>query len=134
MDSQINQDQQNIAIPTEVQKFLDTLLQDAGMTFADEEMHEEMIKELFARLDNFITSAIINNMPPEHLDEFTKMNEEKKSQAEIEEYLKSNLPDSQEVLSKAFMEFRDLYLGNVVISKNTSQNEIQLDNQDKTIV
>lgn len=72
-----------------------------------------MIKELFARLDNFIASAVIEKLPPENLDEFIKMNEEKKPQAEIEKFLKDNMPNSQDVFANAFSEFRDLYLGNI---------------------
>lgn len=133
MDNQTNQGQ-GLEIPAEVRNFLETLLQDANMTFADDEMKEEMIKELYARLDNFITSTIVNNMPPEHLDEFIKLNEEKKPQAEIEEFLKNNLPNSQEIMTKAFMEFRDLYLGNVAVARNTPQEENQTEpeQQDNT--
>lgn len=117
MDNQQNQ-QAKLEIPQEIRNFLDGLLKDANMTALDENMREEMIKELYARLDNFITTAIIDNLPPEHLDEFIKLNEEKKPQTEIEQFLKDKMPNSQEVFSSAFSEFRDLYLGNVSLSRN----------------
>ncbi len=112
-----------LQIPQEVRAFLEGLLQDSGTGNLDSEMKEEMIKELYARLDSFLTSTIIKNMPAEHLEAFIKMNEEGKSKEEIENFLKTNMPNSQEVMTRAFMEFRDLYLGNVVVAKNAPKEQ-----------
>ncbi len=108
---------QKLLIPEEIRGYLDSLLKDAGMTSLDAEMHEEMIKELYVRLDNFITTTIIDKLPPEHLEEFVKMNEDLKPQSEIEQYLKENMPNSQDVLSQAFIDFRDLYLGKTSVAR-----------------
>src|SRR3989344_5549520 len=96
-NSTTQQSGQSPQIPGEIRNFLETLLQDAGMTSLDDQMHEEMIKELYIRLDNFITSTIINNLPPEHLEEFIKANQEKKPLAEIEQFLKDKMPNVHEV-------------------------------------
>lgn len=88
------------------------------MTSLDESMHEEMLSELFARLDNYMTSVIVQNIPPEHMDAFIKMSEEKKPQTEIEAFLKEKVPNAQEILTKAFADFRDLYLKDVTVSRN----------------
>lgn len=109
---------QQAQIPSEVRNFLEGLLKDSGMQFVSEEMKEEMIKELYARLDNYLTSVIVDNMPPEHLDEFIKLNEEKKSREEIEGFLKEKMPQSAEVFARAFADFRDQYLGNVTAARN----------------
>lgn len=111
-------DNQPLQISTEIRTFLEGLLQDAGMTTLDTEIKEEMIKELYARLDNFITTAIMDNLPPEKLEEFTKMAEEKKTMAEMQEYLKANIAGAEEVFAKALLEFRDLYLGKVAVARN----------------
>lgn len=113
---------QDLQIPQEVRTFLEGLLEDAHMTTLDDSMREEMIKELYARLDNFITTAIVDNLPPEHLEEFIKLNETKKSQAEIQAYLQDKMPNAQEVFSNAFIQFRDLYLGNVAAERNAPNN------------
>lgn len=124
MDTQQNQ-QAKLEIPQEIRNFLDGLLKDAGMTTLDDQMREEMIKELYARLDNFITTAIIDTLPPEHLDEFIKLNEDKKPQVEIEQFLKDKMPNSQEVFSNAFSDFRSLYLGNVNAARNAPSETSQ---------
>ena len=108
----------NLQIPPEVRNFLEGILTDAGMTTLDDEMREEMIKELYARLDNYITSAIVSKLPSEYSEEFIRLNEEKKSQQEIQQFLQDKLPNAQETFALAFSEFRDLYLGNVTVARN----------------
>lgn len=101
----------NIEIPAEIRGFLEGLIQDSERIY-EPEMQEEMIKELFIRLDSFIISAIIEHMPPEHLDEFIRLNDENKPKEEIEQFVKKTMPNAEEVFSKAFVDFRELYLNN----------------------
>lgn len=109
----------NLQIPPEVRNFLEGILTDAGMTTLDDQMREEMIKELYARLDNYITSAIVDKLPPEDTEAFIRLNEEKKSQEEIQQFLQDKLPNAQEVFALTFAQFRELYLGNVSAARNT---------------
>lgn len=113
---------QNLQIPQEVRDFLEGLLDDAKMTSLNDKMREEMIAELYARLDSFITTAIVDNMPSEHLEAFIRLNEEKKSQDEIETFLKEKMPNYQQVFNDAFAKFRNLYLGNVALERNKPAN------------
>ncbi len=105
-------------IPPEVKSFLEGILQDANMVTLDDQMKEEMVKELYVRLDNFITAAIVDHMPADKVEEFIKMNEEKKSKEDVEKFVKEVMPNAQEVFTNAFMEFRDLYLGGVAAKRN----------------
>lgn len=114
-------DKDKLEVPSEIKTFLEGLLADAGMRALDEGMKEEMVKELYARLDNFITSIIVENLPPEHLDAFIKMSEEKKPREEVEGFLKEKLPNAPDVFAKALLDFRDLYLGNVTVARNAPQ-------------
>lgn len=115
-------------VPQEIRGFLESLLEDAGMVSLDNQMHEEMIRELYARLDQHIISTVIENLSPQKIEEFIKMNEEKRPQAEIEQYLKENLPNAQDVFTKAFVGFRELYLGNVSIAKNQAVDQPSVNN------
>ncbi len=110
---QMNQDQQ---IPEEVRAYLDGLLDDSGMTVPDD-AREEVIKELYARLDNYLASVILENIPQDQVDEFINASAEKKTLPEMQEYLLSKLPNAKEVLTKAFVDFRQLYLGNVAVAR-----------------
>jgi len=111
---------QPLEIPPQIRTFLQSVLTDANMTTLDDDMKEEMIKELFISLDNHITAVIVDNLPKDHLEAFIKMNEEKKPQSEIEQFLKDNLPNAQEVMAKAFADFRNNYLADVTKAKNSN--------------
>jgi len=102
----------DLTIPEEVRVFLEEMLKDAGMVMPDD-MKEDMVKELYLRLDAYITSVIATALTPKHLEEFVKMNEEKRPKAEIEQFLQDNVPNSRELFAKAFADFRALYLGNI---------------------
>lgn len=105
-------------ISSDVREFLLGILQDANMQMSDEEMQEEMIKELFVRLDNYIGSVIIDNLQPNDVEAFIKMNEENKPREEVNNFLKEKMPNAQEVMQKAFMHFREMYLSNVSAARN----------------
>lgn len=109
------------SIPKEIRTFLEGLLQDAGMTTLDNEMKEEMIKELYARLDSYLTSIIVDAMPEEHINTFIKLNDEKKSQQEIQTFIQDHIPNAQDIFTKAFSDFRELYLGNVTAARNAPE-------------
>ena len=83
-----NNTNQTLQIQPEIKTFLESILTDAGMTALDNDMHEEMLKELYARLDNFLVGIIIDNMPADKLEAFTKLNEENKPKEEIEKFVK----------------------------------------------
>lgn len=105
----------NQSIPEEVQPYLEGLLADAGITPVDDTMKEGMMKDLYVRLDNFLASAILDNMPADQVEAFIQLNEKKADKKEIEGFLEKHLPNTKDVFAKAFVEFRDLYLGNTAL-------------------
>ena len=117
-----NNQQQDIQIPPEIRSYIEGILADANMATLDADMKEEMVKEIFARLDNYITATIVDNLSQEDVETFIKMNEEGKSKAEIESFVKEKMPNYNQVFQEAFMNFRDLYLGNVSVSRNAPES------------
>ncbi len=130
MDDQLNQ---NTEIPADIKGFLQSLIDDAGMTFVDQSMHDEMLKELFVRLDHFITLKILDNLEPEQTETFIRMNEEKKSKEAIEQFLRDKIPNAQGVMTEALIEFRDKYLGNVAIARNAPGEEKETHRNDAAV-
>lgn len=112
-----------MTIPAEVRAYLEGLLTDANMQFKDDGVREEMIKELFARLDQYLAGVIVEHMPDEHLEAFMKMNDENKPKEESEAFIKDKMPDSQEVFARAFADFRALYLGNIAVARNAPEEK-----------
>lgn len=109
-------DNQTITITPEIREFLETLLTDANILNLDETQKEGMIQELFVQLDSFIAATVVKSLPPEKMEEFMKMSDEKRPQDEMQNFLQTNVPDVQNVFINAFTEFRNIYL------KNTGAN------------
>ena len=107
-------------IPQEIRSYLEGLIADSGL-LVEEDTKEGVLQELYARLDNFLASAILENIPEEEHDNFIDQSGQKKSMEEMQNYLMEKIPNAKEVLTKAFVEFRNLYLGNVAV-KRESEN------------
>lgn len=115
-----------------IREFLESLLNDAEVVTLDGAAREEMIKQLYARLNNYIASEVVKNLPQEDMEYFIKLNEEKKSKEEIEAFLKEKVPNSQEVFTKAFSDFRALYLDNMAAARNAPPANIPVPDQNST--
>jgi hypothetical protein len=113
---------QTLQITEEIRGFLEGLISDSGMVL-EPQMKEEMVKELFARLDSYMTSVIVEKLSSEDVETFIKMNEDKKPKAEVEQFIKDKLPNAKEVFTNAFIDFRNLYLGNVAASRESNNLE-----------
>lgn len=113
MDSQNTPNDQNSDIPADVRGFLENLIKDTGLTPLDETAREQMVEELYIRLDNFLTSEIIKNLPPEQLEQFVQLNERGATQDEINQFMTEKIPNAQDLFGAALVNFRDLYLGEV---------------------
>jgi hypothetical protein len=117
----MDQTANRIVIAADVRGFLEDLLTTANIGELDEEMHEDLVQELYQRLDNYLTTTIMNNLPPEHMEAFIGMNEAKKPQAEIQQFLSDNMPNVDQVFADAFVQFREMYLGNVASAPQKEQ-------------
>lgn len=113
-------DNQNLQIPDDIRAFLESMVQEAGITSLDAASHQKLIEELYSRLDNFLLTVIVEALPQDKLEEFTKMAEGGVPRNELDGYLKANIPNAVDAFSRAMIEFRDLYLGNVEVAR--SQN------------
>lgn len=114
-------------IPQDIRTFLEGLLDDAGMT-PTPEIKEEMIKDLYVRLEHMLIAAAAERLQPEDLEAFQKLLESKASQTQLQQFLSTKLssqsganPDSigadaQEIFAQAIARFRDMYLASIIPS------------------
>ena len=97
-------------IPVEIRAYLEDLITEAQVPVFDDKAKDELVQYLFERLDRFLAAKIVENMSPEDTEAFIKMNEEKKSREEIDQFIKDHMQNAQEVFTRAFVDFRDFYL------------------------
>jgi hypothetical protein len=76
--------QPSMQIPPEVTAFLGKVLEDAGMKSPARKLCDEQMREFHDRLDVVMFDEILTYLPARHLDAFVKMNDEKRSRAELD--------------------------------------------------
>lgn len=108
MDQSIGQTNQ---IPPDVRAYLERLLQESDFVSVDQKMTDDMVTEMYASLDHYVSARLVEILPPEKLNEFIKMNEEQRSQVELQQFLQQNIPNYSQFFADIFSDFRQLYLG-----------------------
>ncbi|MFH1713444.1 MAG: DUF5663 domain-containing protein [Candidatus Jacksonbacteria bacterium] len=98
-------------IPIEIQNFLEDLLEDAELTNLTPEVKEQMLLDLYARLDSKLISAALMDLPAEYLEEFNQMLARKDEPDKINAFLQDKIPNLKIVFGKAMLDFRNSYLG-----------------------
>jgi hypothetical protein len=92
-----------------VHKFLGDIVTD-GAGSVDPELHEEMIKELADRLENYLVDMYVRHLSRRECEEFIQLNKSGATSAAVEQYLKEHIPNIQQLMNQAFMEFRRQYI------------------------
>jgi hypothetical protein len=96
-------------IPSEVRRYLEELLTTAGVTSIPR-AHEQMLQELFERLNSFTVTAYINSLSSKDREIFYRMIATFHPQDKLEQFLHDHVPNLQAVHIKALEEFRKKYL------------------------
>ncbi|MCA9372345.1 hypothetical protein KC726_05635 [Candidatus Woesebacteria bacterium] len=134
MDNNDKNNQKTLAIPGPIKLFLESLIDDAGVDIVDAVMKEEMVKELFARLDSYIATQIVAALPDDKLEGFMDLNKKQATQQEIEQYLKDNISNYSEVITNTMIDFRDIYLGNVGVYKDHNNEKSKKSFETKDVL
>lgn len=108
-----------LQIPADIRTFLENLIDDAGMSTVTPKIKEEMVLDLFARLENKLIANAVEKLNPDDLEAFEGLLREGKNQQEAENFLREHIPNAPAVFAQAFLEFRDMYIGNVAAAKST---------------
>lgn len=95
----------------QLDQFVDNLIDQQNFTDLSPEVREELRNDLFLRLDDFIAARVIAAFSDEDVAKFEELLKEGKSQEEIQQFTIDHIPDYQNFLTQAFLEFQDIYLG-----------------------
>lgn len=77
----------------------------------DNDLHEEMLIELYESLDTFLVAIAIDHMPERFHGAFRKMVEQQRPNEEIEQFVIDHVPNADAVYANADTRFREYYLG-----------------------
>ena len=91
--------------------FVDSLIEEKGLSDLDSEMLIEMKNDLLNRIEDRLNMIIIKNMPEAHIAEFEKMMDEEKSDEDLQKYVAEKIPDIESLVAVDLARFREVYLG-----------------------
>lgn len=121
-------------IPDELKLFFRSILDEADVFIADEKDLQEIIISMYGHFNNFILSAILEHLPEDKIDDFVVITEENNSTTqEAQNYLEQNLPNAKDIISKAYEEFRNLYLETIAIADERMEAMDKNKKEDATI-
>lgn len=91
-------------------QFVSRLVEEKGLTDLDQEVLDQVKKDLYDRVERIINASVIESLSPEKLEFYEKL-VERGEQAEIQAYAQRNIPGLNEIVAKTMLNFRDTYLG-----------------------
>ena len=96
-----------------MEAFILQLLHDKGLPAdLDEGVQAQLVKDLTNRLVDMINRRVIDTLSEEQAQELEKLIDQNPDNPQaIQEFIDKNVPDKQEIATKAMFEFRTLYLG-----------------------
>ncbi|TAK95049.1 hypothetical protein EPO05_05345 [Patescibacteria group bacterium] len=97
-----------------IRQFLEQLIVEKQFKDLSPALKETMIESLHKRLEAHIIMAIAEKLDEKTAEEMNAMLEgdAPKSVGELQEFLKSRIPNIEEAIAEAMMEFRSVYLAN----------------------
>jgi hypothetical protein len=95
-----------------VRLFLDDLLDEKGIFFSSPETREQMIQDLYVRLQKFFLLTLAQELSPADGNQLAQMIENQAPESTIQAFLQLKIPNLQDKLVDLFLTFRSIYLSN----------------------
>lgn len=96
----------------QVSQFMDSLLEEKGITDLDDETRETLKRDMIERLMAQIDTALINALPEDKLTEFNeRINDPDFSNDDATQFFVDAGLDVQRIALQTMIEFRMLYIG-----------------------
>lgn len=90
--------------------FIDNLINEKGLDYLEGETLIQLKKDLLERVEDRINGVILENMPPEYLEEFEKMIDGDMSDEEMQKYCSEKITNLPELIAEALVSFRQIYI------------------------
>ena len=97
---------------SEIKNFLKQVLADGGQTGLAPAVEEAMLEDLNNRLEDRLILTAMQKLSLEKQKELEKITLDKTADKapQIEEFLKNNIPDYEQVFTQALIDFRNTYV------------------------
>lgn len=90
--------------------FIDQLMEEKSFIELEQEVQDQIRKDLKEKAQDAVNVAIIRHIPSENIDEFRKRIKTEGAE-ELKVFCQQNIPNVEVVVAQALMDFRQSYLG-----------------------
>lgn len=97
-------------IPQDIYQFLENLLKEANTLPVDDKLKETMIDELYPRLEERLNLTLVDNLNEQQQNAYLDLLKSQPGQAQIQEFIKENVPNLAKIYQKTLAEFKSLYV------------------------
>ena len=103
----------SITIPAEFELYLERIVDSAHGTAVPPALRAQIIQDLYGRLQNHLLTSLLQALPNEESDAFTKFMSSTPNEEEIQKFFEEHIPNYQEAMAESLLEFRDVYVGSI---------------------
>lgn len=100
---------QDTAYKAGLEKFLDQLIVEKGLSDKDPEVSAQIKADLWKLLDRKIDAVILSSLPADSLEDFEKLIDSEDTEA-VKKFVITNIPNLDEVIALGLLEFRQAYV------------------------
>jgi hypothetical protein len=98
-------------ISEEIKIFIDSLLLQKGLHQAPDSVKEQLILEIYDRLQQWLLADMFNAVPDSAEQQLEQFMSGDPSKQQIQEFFEKIIPNHEEVLSNSLRSFEQTYLG-----------------------
>jgi len=115
--------QKSLVVPEEIKAYLEDIVVQAKIPVQDEASREQVIQDLFLRLDKYIAIKLAEHLTEDQAKQFVAMQQEGKPQEEVDAFITTNIPNADQMFANIFVDFRDFYLSGQSVLQQTGAGE-----------
>ena len=90
--------------------FADYLVKQKNFQGLDQATYDMLVEDVYDRLEERVNAVILVNIPPEKVEELDKVLHSG-TKDQLENFCRENVPNSQDLITEALVEFEKTYLG-----------------------
>lgn len=94
----------------DIEIFVDRLIEEKQFGDLEPEVMEEIKKDLLSRVEDRMNMTILNELPEDALPAFEELLDKEESEEDMKKFISSKIPDLDEKIAKALVDFRNTYL------------------------
>lgn len=107
-----------MSAPHFLEKFVEKVLEEKGMGAVQPEVYTQLKNDLMGRAQTIVDATVLRHLPDNKIPEFEKLLDDDATEpAALEQFCHTHIPNLDEIIAAALVNFRARYLGDLAASQ-----------------